>query len=62
MAEGKLFRPRAYPLRNPTDAAQTHGAVVNPPRYSQIGGLDSAHKASGAKRNQMTLRKPSGTR
>ncbi len=59
MSEGKLFRPKAYPPRHPTETAKEHGRVVNPPRMSEIGGADKPHKAH--KKNQMTLRKPGGT-
>ena len=57
-----LFRPKAYPIRNPTDTKKKHGAIVNPPRMNQLGGLDKLHEPHGHFRNEMTLRKPGGTK
>ena len=63
MTEMTLFKPKAYPARKPTDAKLMNGACANPPRYSQIGGLDAAHKGShGEYKNNKSLRKPGGTK
>lgn len=59
MSEGQLFRPKSYPARKPTDVRLNNGAIANPPRMSEIGGMDSLHK--GHRKNSMTLRKPGGT-
>ena len=60
MSEGTLFRPKAYPARKPTDTRLANGAILNPPRMSEIGGMSSTGKAHY--RNDKTLRKPGGTR
>lgn len=62
MAESKMFRPRAYPIRGPLETKKEHGAVVNPPRMAKLGGLDSPTKSNGHFKNSMTLKKPGGTR
>lgn len=56
------LKPRAAAPRSPTDTAQKHGEVMNPPRMMQIGGADSLHKTGGPHRNKLTIRKPGGTR
>lgn len=60
MSDNTLFRPKAYPARKPTDTRLQNGAVLNPPRMSEIGGMNSLHK--GHYKNDKTLRKPGGTR
>jgi hypothetical protein len=50
-----LFKPRgAASPRRPTDNNQNNGQIVNTPRFSQFGGLNSATKVS---KNAMTLEK-----
>ena len=61
MAENKMFYPKAYPIRQPTDNKKKHGDIVNPPRMAQLGGLSSTGKVSGLK-NDMRLRKPNDTK
>jgi hypothetical protein len=52
-----LFKPRgANNPRRPTDNTQQNGAVTNPPRFEQFGGLSSGAKI-GAK-NKMAVQKP----
>jgi len=52
-----LFKPRgANSPRRPTDNNQQNGVVVNTPRYSQFGGLNSP-TATGPK-NKMQVQKP----
>ena len=60
MSDINLFRPKNYPTRRPTDAKQENGAVVNPPRFMQVGGASSASKAHF--KNTLNLRKPGGTK
>ena len=62
MADNKLFRPKSYSLRSPTDKKRHHGAIVNPPRTAEIGGLDQVKEPHGLFKNDMSLRKPGGTR
>lgn len=62
MPDNSLFRPRAYPARKPTETSKQHGAILNPPRMSEIGGMDKLHEKYGKKPNSLNLRKPGGTR
>ena len=59
--QNKLFRPAAYPIRKPTDVKKENGRILNPPRMSEIGGMDKLHERYGEKVNNMKLRKPGGT-
>jgi len=56
----ELFKPKSYPARKPTDTRLQNGAIRNPPRMSEIGGLSSLK--SGQYKNSLTLRKPGGTK
>jgi hypothetical protein len=60
MSGDALFRPKHYPARKPTDTRLANGAILNPPRMSEIGGMSSLHK--GHYKNDKTLRKPGGTK
>jgi hypothetical protein len=60
MSGDLLFKPKNYPARKPTDTRYANGAILNPPRMSEIGGMDSLHK--GHSKNNLTLRKPGGTK
>jgi len=62
MSDNSLFRPKAYPARKITDTALQNGACLNPPRMSQIGGLSGLHKTGGVTRNNLTIKKPGGTK
>ncbi len=62
MAGDQLFKPKHYPARKPTDVRLHNGAVMNPPRMSEIGGLDALHKGGHVKMAHMALRKPGGTK
>lgn len=62
MSEGSLFRPKAYPARKPTETSKVHGNIMNPPRMSEIGGMDKLHEKYGKTVNQLKLRKPGGTK
>ena len=57
MSESTLFKPRAYPIREPLSNKRMHGRVVNFPRLAEIGGMkiDSAPKAHFA------IKKPGDT-
>lgn len=41
-----LVGPSNYPIRQVTDPKQTNGRIVNPVRYLEMGGFDSAGKWS----------------
>ena len=58
MAENTLFKPRNAPLRSPTSNNRQNGAITNPPRLSEIGGM----KMGAWSRNNQTLRKPGDTK
>lgn len=62
MSENQLFRPKAYPARKPTETSKQHGNILNPPRMSELGGLDKLHEKYSKKSNTLNLRKPGGTR
>ena len=34
-----LVSPDRFPTRDPMDKSQTHGRIINPPRYFELGGL-----------------------
>lgn len=39
-----LVSPDSFPIRDPRSKEMTTGRIANPPRYSEIGGLDSPGK------------------
>ena len=47
-------------LRKPTDAQKENGQMINPPRYSELGGLDKASRIE--QKNPLTISKPGGGR
>jgi len=56
-----LFKPRgSLTIRPPTSNEQKHGQIINPPRYSQFGGLKSA--SSAGFKNTMSIGKPGDTK
>lgn len=56
-----LFKPRgASSIRNPLDNKKENGQISNPPRFSELGGLDNPGKATA--KNKMTLSKPGDTK
>ena len=61
-SDNTLFKPKSYAIRNPTDLKKNHGRIVNPPRMNQLGGLDELKEPNGHFRNEMTLKKPGGTK
>ena len=57
----ELFKPRgAASPRRPTDNNQKNGQIINTPRFSQFGGLDSTGKAGY--KNMMTTSRPGDTK
>ena len=59
-----IVGPADYPIRDPKDPNQTNGRNVNPVRYLEMGGLDSAAKwaGSGGKKNDMKVDKATSVR
>jgi hypothetical protein len=56
-----LFKPRgASSPRRPTDNNQKNGQIINTPRFSEFGGLDSSKK--GGYKNMMTMSQPGDTK
>jgi hypothetical protein len=56
-----LFKPRgASSPRNPTSNEQKNGQIMNTPRFSQFGGLNSPTK--GGYKNSMNLSRPGDTK
>lgn len=41
---GGIVAPDHFPVRQPTDANQVNGRIVNSVRYMELGGLSSASK------------------
>ena len=61
MSDNTLFRPKAFPIRDPLDTKRNHGRVVNPPRMAKMGGFNSVKEPHGPFKNEMNLRKPGDT-
>ena len=60
MANPRIFAPKPYAIRQPTDNKRKHGVVMNPPRFPEIGG--STTKNMDQRDPELTLKKPGGTR
>lgn len=60
MANSRIFAPRSYPIRQPTDNSRRNGATINPPRLPEIGGMTKRNAEQ--REPELTLRKPGGTR
>jgi hypothetical protein len=61
MSGNRLFRPSDnLDVRSPTSNQQENGNIVNPPRFSEFGGLSSA-SARGLKKNDKGIRMPGST-
>jgi hypothetical protein len=58
MQDSTLFKPRNAPIRKPTSNAKDNGRIVNPPRFSQIGGL----KSGSLFEDHFSLKKPGDTK
>ena len=56
----QLFAPKSYAIRQPTDNARKHGAIINPPRFPEMGGMTKSNADS--KEPDLRLKKPGGTR
>jgi hypothetical protein len=63
------LRPSETGLRKPTDADRINGVVVNPPRYSELGGLTGPGKVATTVSNSKSdignpfhISKPNGGR
>lgn len=56
----KLFAPRSYPVRMPTDNERRNGAIINPPRLPEIGGMKKGN--ADKRETELSLKKPGGTR
>lgn len=52
-------KPSERGKRDPLSNQKSTGAMENPPRFSELGGMKNANK--GPKRNNMTVRRPGGT-
>jgi hypothetical protein len=59
MSENTLFKPKNAPIRQPLSDKRVHGAMVNPPRLPEVGQMKLGNSIS---RNDMSLKKPGGTR
>jgi len=61
MPGDRLFDPSSsLTIRDPQDNASTSDKIRNPPRYMELGGLESG-KARGLMINDMKVRPPGGT-
>lgn len=56
MAE--IFKPSSTGMRKPTDNKRENGRIINPPRFAELGGLDSSGKAMTG--NNIRIVKPGG--
>lgn len=69
MAGNRLFDPNeSLAIRDPLSNERHNGNIVNPPRFSQNGGLDAAHKTAayrnpntGIYSNDLKIMTPSAT-
>lgn len=52
----KFLEPSSDGLRKPTDSQKENGQIINPPRYAEMGGLDSAKRIS--QKNPLKIHKP----
>jgi hypothetical protein len=52
------LKPKSTGIRDPLTDEQTHGRIVNTPRFARLGGFTSAKK--GVKKNAMKITKPGG--
>jgi hypothetical protein len=60
MAQNRLFAPKSYGIRQPTDNARVHGAIINPPRMPEIGGMTRSN--ADKREPELSIRKPGGTK
>jgi hypothetical protein len=59
-----IVAPENFPIRDPRDPAQVVGRNVNPVRFMEMGGFETANRwwGSGGKRNDMAVHKPTNVR
>ena len=60
MSNIKTFAPRSYAVRMPTDNNRRNGAIINPPRMSEIGGMTKGN--ADVRESELTIRKPGGSK
>ena len=61
MSGDRLFDPSSsLKIRNPQDNGSTGDKIRNPPRYMELGGLESGN-ARGTMVNDMKIRPPGAT-
>lgn len=41
-----LFAPKTYPIRKPTDKNNQVGGILNPPNFTEVGGIGGLTSAS----------------
>ena len=68
MSGNRLFAPGdQLSIRDPLDNSRENRNIVNPPRFSQNGGLDGPHKTAyankntGLYKNELGIQSPAGT-
>lgn len=61
MKQTEFMKPSAYSIRDPLDIKKNKGRIVNPPRLNQLGGLDQLNEPYGHFKNDMSIKKPSGS-
>ena len=68
MAGNRLFDPNeSLAIRDPLTNERHNGNIINPPRFSQNGGLDGPHKTAyvnkntGLYKNELGISSPAGT-
>ncbi len=54
------FAPRNYPVRHALDLGRRHGAIINPPRLAELGGMTTGN--ADKKESELKIRKPGGTK
>ena len=54
------FKPKSFPVRQPTDTNKRMGSILNPPRLPEIGGATKSNMDQ--REPSLKLRKPGGTR
>ena len=55
--KGWPFKPTTGGFREPLDRGRENGQFINPPRTSQLGGLDKLKEPQGHYKNDMSLKK-----
>jgi hypothetical protein len=60
--KSEWMKPAGYGIRDPLDTKRHKGRIVNPPRLNEMGGLDKLHEPYGHYKNDMTIKKPGGTK